>query len=59
MADRPVARRVECPECEEEAYAVIPKRATSVDAEADADGKVWATCRDCDARFLVHYAIES
>ena len=55
----PTAERVKYPSCGEISFAIIPQVTTIVDGDEDGDGKVWAICRDCQGRFLVHYQNES
>lgn len=58
MADGPTGRMVHCPECSDEAMAILPPKSRTVSSEETADGKVWVTCRSCGNRFLVYYQID-
>lgn len=55
MNGRPGGKIVSCPECGEVAYAIVPKESEVVEAEENADGKVWVNCRNCGEQFLVYY----
>lgn len=55
MSEPPTGKYIPCPECDETATAVIPANGDIVETAAEADGKVWVTCFECDGRFLVHF----
>lgn len=53
--DEPTAKRVTCPSCDGDTLAIVPEQTTIVDGAESGDGKVWASCRNCENRFLVYY----
>lgn len=54
-AHEPAAKRVTCPSCNGDTFAIVPKGTTIVDDDELGDGKVWAICPDCQNWFLVYY----
>lgn len=57
-ACEPVEKRVVCPSCGADAFAVVPQGTEVVDDNEASDGKVWVNCLDCENRFIAHYQNE-
>ena len=58
MNNPPSGKTVVCPNCSEEAIAVVPQGSEIVTQEGNGDGKVWVDCRICENRFLVYYQLK-
>lgn len=56
-SDPVTGKRVSCPECDSDAFAIIPEDGEIVQQEGDADGKVWVNCFTCSNRFLSHFQL--
>lgn len=51
-------QRVDCPECEAVAIAVVPENAIVVSSGNSANGSVWVNCKECGERFRVYFTTE-
>lgn len=54
----PTGYPVNCPDCNEEAIAIVPGNSKIAERKEDADGKVRVDCRSCKRQFFVYFRLE-